>query len=229
MFRPSLARTQLNKQLLKSLKVCRGNADLDAVRSLLRQGASPNAVDAGSDSLTALTVASGGGYLPVFELLLDAGAKVNGKGKVLYGGSDDDVVDGITPLWMAAFSGNSAVCKMLIEHGADVHALDSRSGSIILYARSNDVVELLMGQGLDINARDKDGITLLMVSAMAHSTGKPHSFAARASKGSGMPDFDFLLQHGADPNVKTTNGLTPLKVLQRPDLVDLLKKAGAKE
>jgi hypothetical protein len=42
---------------------------------------------------------------------------------------------------------NAAVCKMLIERGADIHAVDSRNGSIILYSRSNDVVELLLGQG----------------------------------------------------------------------------------
>jgi len=89
--RPSLARTELNTRLLKDLKVCGANADLDVIRRLLQQGANPNA----------------------------------------------------------------AVCKMRIERGADIHAVDSRNGSIILYSRSNDVVELLLGQGLDINAREK--------------------------------------------------------------------------
>ena len=68
-------------------------------------------------------------------------------------------------------------------------AVDSRIGSIILYSRSNDVVELLLGQGLDMNARDKDGSTLLVVSAAAYASGDPHSFAARAAAGSGVPRF----------------------------------------
>ena len=232
--RPSLARTELNTRLLKDLKVCRGNADLDVIRRLLRQGANPNAADTGSDSLTALTIASGGGYPPVVELLLDAGANVNDKGKIAsIVDESGQVLEGVTPLWMAAFSGNSAVCKMLIERAADIHAVDSRIGSIILYSRSNDVVELLWGQGLHINARDEHGSTLLVVSAAAYASGDPHSFAARAAAGSGVPDLDFLLRHGADPNVSTKAGLTPLNALKassrRSDLVDLLRRADVRE
>jgi len=148
--RPSLARTELNTRLLKDLKVCGANADLDVIRRLLQQGANPNA----------------------------------------------------------------AVCKMRIERGADIHAVDSRNGSIIIYSRSNDVVELLLGQGLDINAREKDGSTLLMVSAAVYAGGDPHSFAARAAAGSRVPDLDFLLKQGADPNVRTKAGLTPLNALK---------------
>jgi ankyrin repeat protein len=231
--RPSLARTELNTRLLKDLKVCRGNAHLDVIRRLLQQGANPNAADTGSDSLTALTIASGGGYPPVVELLLDAGAIVSDEGKIAsIVDESGQVLDGVTPPW-AAFSGNSAVCKMLIERGADIHAVDSRNGSIILYSRSNDVVELLLGQGLDINARDKDRSTLSVVSAAAYASGDPHSFAACAAAGSGVPDRDFLLKHGADPNVRTKAGLTPLNALKassrRPDLVDLPRRAGARE
>jgi hypothetical protein len=212
----SPAPKDLDKELMQTLKGCRGDIDVEAVRSLLQQGASPNAANTGSDSFTALIVAAGRGYPGVVKLLLDSGADVNTKAKIpvkINGGGF--ILDGVTALASAAFSGNASISRMLIEHGADIHALDSRGASVMLWARSNEVVQLLLDQGLDINARDMDGFTLLILSA---------------SQSRGWPDVAFLLQHGADPSVKDKYGTTALTEARgRPDVVELLKNAGAKE
>lgn len=218
----------LDKELMRTLNGCRGDIDIEAVRSLLQQGASPNAANTGSDSLTALMVAAKG-YPGIVKLLLDSGAEVNTKAKILVKGNGHDL-DGVTALWVAAFSGNAAVSKMLIEHGADIHAIDSLGESVMLLARSNEVVQVFLDQGLDINARQRDGHTLLMLSTLASAEGDPHRFAASSAPGRGMPDVAFLLQHGADPNAKARDGTTALKAAQgRLELVELLKNAGAIE
>ena len=99
----------------------------------------------------------------------------------------------------------------------------------MLCATSNDVVQTFLDRGLDINARYRDGYTLLIFSVLAYADAKPNAFSARALT-SRMPDVAFLLQHGADPNVKNRDGLTPLRAAQgRAALIALLNKAGAKE
>jgi uncharacterized protein len=224
------AKRELNDRLMVTLKDCRGEPGLETVRGLLWQGASANATNTGSNSLTALTVAAGRGYPRLAKLLLDSGANVNAKGKVLVQDAGDDyVVGGITPLWAAAYSGDVQVVRLLIDHGADLSTLDGLGASVMLRARSNDVVQTFLDHGLDINARDRDGYTLLIFSVVAYANGEPNAFSAQAPT-SRMPDVGFLLQHGANPNVKNKDGLTPLKAAQgRADLVALLNTAGAKE
>ncbi len=207
---------ELNKKLMRTLKGCRGDVDVEIVRGVLQQGASPNAADTSEDSITALMVAIKKGYPGVVKLLLDSGAEVNTRAKIpLKDFGDGFVLDGITPLWVAAFSGDASISRMLIDRGADIRARDSRGASVMLMARSNEVVQVFLDRGLDINARDVDGYTLLLLSA---------------SEIHGWPDVAFLLQHGADPNAKAKNGETPLMAARgRPDAVKLLKKSGAKE
>ena len=206
---------ELNKELVTAVIGCRGKVNIEAVRSLLQRGADPNAADTGRDSLTALMFAAKNGQTEVVKLLLDSGAKVNTRAKLPPIGDRGFVLDGVTALWAGAFSGNAAVVKMLMERGADIHALDSRGASVMLIAGSNEVVQLFLDRGLDINARDVDGLTLLIISAAALRR---------------EPDVAFLLRNGADPNAKAKNGLTPLSAARgRPEVVELLKKAGARE
>jgi len=207
---------ELNKKLMRTLKGCRGDVDVEIVRGVLQQGASPNAADTSEDSITALMVAIKKGYPGVVKLLLDSGAEVNTRAKIpLKDFGDGFVLDGITPLWVAAFSGDASISRMLIDRGADIRARDSHGASVMLVARSNEVVQVFLDRGLDINARDVDGYTLLLLSS---------------SEIRGWPDVAFLLEHGADPNAKAKNGETPLMAARgRPNVVKLLKKSGAKE
>jgi uncharacterized protein len=195
----------------------RGHCDLTAVRSLLQQGASPNARNWDGNTLTALMVAAQNGCSDIVKRLLDAGAEVNAKADFA-SGIKANVLKGITALSSAAASGNANVVRILLEHGADVHAQTDNGATVMLSASTDEVVQIFLDHGLDINAQDKRGYTLLIRSA---EWGGVH-----------RPSIAFLLEHGADPNAKTEDGTTALKLAKgigHPDDVELLEKAGAKE
>jgi ankyrin repeat protein len=209
----SATQRELNEKLMSTLTWDHGN--VGEVRALLRKGASPNSRNWDGDTLTALMVAAQNGNEEIVKLLLEQGAKINVKAAHI-SGVEAHVLSGITALSLAAFSGNLSIVKMLVEHGADIHALNSRGASVLAYATTNEVVQYFLDRGLDINAHDKDGYTLLIKSA----------------EGFNRPSIAFLLEHGADPNAQTTDGTTALKLASRshhPADVELLKKAGAKE
>ena len=130
--------------------------------------------------------------------------------------SDEDLTTVITPLSEAATSGNAAIVRLLLESGADIHASYGCGGTVMEAATTNDIVQIFLDRGLDINGRDKFGGTILIISA----------------EGSRRPSIAFLLAHGADPNARTDDGMTALKVAQgfgKTDEVELLKKACARE
>ncbi|KAK4546474.1 hypothetical protein LTR36_002151 [Oleoguttula mirabilis] len=58
------------------------------------------------------------------------------------------------------------VAKLLIEHGADLHATDNQKKTALMYARSQEVVNLFISKGADLEARDFNGNTALMISLM---------------------------------------------------------------
>jgi ankyrin repeat protein len=203
----------LNEKLMATLTW--GHGDIEEVRALLRKGASPNSRNWDGNSLTALMVAVQHGDEEIVRLLLEDGAKVNTKAAHI-SGVEAHVLTGINALSQAAHSGNLSIVRMLVDHGADVRALDSRGATVMAYATTNEIVQYFLDRGLNINARDKDGYTLLINSA----------------EGFNRPSIAFLLQHGADPNAKTSDGTTALKLAQgmhHSDDVELLKRAGAKE
>ena len=219
---PTLSETQqktLDEKLMNTLWFGpRGDyCDLKAVQGLLQQGASPNARNEDGNTLTALMVAAKNGCFDIVKLLLDAGAKVNAKASNV-SGAGANVLDGITPLWEAASSENAEVVRMLLERGADLHADTSDGAIVMLRASTNEIVQIFLDRGLDINAKDKRGHSLLIRSA---EWGGHH-----------RPNIAFLLQHGADPNAKTEDGTTALKLakgVRHSDDVELLEKAGAKQ
>jgi ankyrin repeat protein len=86
-------------------------------------------------------------------LLLDEGARVNEKAEWDIG-ARADVATGITALSQAAHSENLSIVKMLMEHGADIHALDGRGATVLAYATTNEIAQCFLDHGLDINARD---------------------------------------------------------------------------
>ena len=122
--------------------------DVQAVRSLLRQGEDPNAAQA--DGMTALHWAALNGEIEIAEVLLYAGATAKAGTRlgnytplhlasrgghaavaraVLEAGADADAVTttGVTPLHFAAQADAAEVIRALVEHGANVDATDSFS------------------------------------------------------------------------------------------------------
>ena len=75
-------------------------------------------------------------------------------------------------------------------------------------------LELLLKNGADVNARNKDDVTVLGLALLYHSS----------------PEiFELLLKYGADVNVPDKFGVRVLDLAEygNPEVVDLLMKYGA--
>lgn len=128
------------------------NADREAVRALLKQGAGVNQADA--DGTTALHWASYRDDVESAGLLLRAGAKVNAANDL-----------GATPLWTASLNGSAAMVRTLLDAGANPNlALLLGETPVMVAARSGkpDIVEQLLAKGAGVNARAARGQTALM-------------------------------------------------------------------
>ena len=74
-----------------------------------------------------------------------------------------------TPLAGAAFKGNLAMVRLLLEHGADVEGASPDGKTALMMAamfNRTEIVEYLIGQGADPHARAGNGATPLEAAAM---------------------------------------------------------------
>ena len=218
----------MNKELLAAaekgsyLKVC------------LNKGADVNTRD--KDGWTALMRAAEVGHAAIVQALLDENADVNVEGKK----------SGGTALMWAAWHGHTAIVKALLSKGANVNIKSYSGKTALMAAAFNDHTEIIallkqaeeinskfltavikgnidnihdvLNKGANINAKNMDGHTALML-------------AARARK-CNVSIVQTLLAKGADVNVKDKYGNTALVLAlynDRAQIVTLLKQAGAKE
>lgn len=210
---------------------------LEMVSELVEHGADVNAKS--RDSRTPLLVASGRfGAAPVVKFLLDRGANPSAHSPGLGGV--------MTPLAEAAYAGDETVLRMLLARGADVKGAGPNPLGFAILARCSGCVDLLIGSadkddlsmqavfdapplgntrainslldhGADVNAKDPDGNTLLMLVAACDEI--PLDTAKR------------LIAGGADVNAKNPHGQTALDFAQargKTTVVDLLVESGAR-
>jgi ankyrin repeat protein len=184
----------------------------DTVRELLKHKADMT-IFGKPDGLTALhaAVVFGGaeGFVDTAALLIDAGAPINLK-------SQDGM---LTPLHCSSAKGHVACVKLLIQKGADIHALDKFNSTPLRIAASNanslenldkfrQVAELLLKAGADINAASAAGNTPL------HSIVK-------------LGDVDlirWMLDNGADAHRKNNEGLAPVDHVKSDDIRQMMEK-----
>jgi ankyrin repeat protein len=165
--------------------------DAEAVRTLLRAGANPDATEP-QIQLRALMIAAEEGHDLVVRALLDHEADVkartrtgatpaprlpcvnrtgcgsHGVGIIRGGlperGSRAPIPGAMTPLMYAAREGHIAVARMLLESGANVNELDKNDISPLMFAISNNHIAMarfLIEKGSDIHAADWYGRTPL--------------------------------------------------------------------
>lgn len=78
--------------------------------------------------------------------------------------------DGLTPLSFAVNKQDIKTLELLIAHGADVNIPDKSGMTPLMYAilsRNDDVIDILLTQrNLDINAKNKQGLSAFMLAAL---------------------------------------------------------------
>lgn len=159
------------------------------IRTLIDGGADVNAKS--KNGTTALMLASENGNTDIVRILLEEGANINAKHE-----------EGGTALIFAAAEGHAGTVLALLNKGATVHAINN-DGFTALNAAAGvgltgeeriDIVQLLLDNGAEVNAKDDFGETTLMRAAIAD-----------------RPDtVRFLLDNGADVNAQTREGMTAL-------------------
>ena len=174
--------------------------------------------------MTPLLYAARDGRLDIVQMLLDAGADIN----------ERDAND--IPALIAAITNNHPdVAHFLIDRGADIKAVDwygrtplwaaveTRNMDVdnatfvnsIDRAPYLDLIQVLLQRGVDVNARMKevppirrDFLRITGSLAWVDFTGQtPFLTAALAGD---LTVMKLLLKHGADPQIPTFSGTTPL-------------------
>jgi ankyrin repeat protein len=153
--------------------------DRELVRAAIARKADVNAPQV--DGTTALHWAVDNDDLPMADLLLKAGAKVDARTR-----------EGVTPLQLAATNGNGQMIERLTAGGAQVNAPVSQSGDTALMLASRtgkrDAIRALLGAGADVNAKETWGGTTPLMWAVAER----HAEAA-----------SLLIAAGADVNARS--------------------------
>ncbi|HEU4619354.1 MAG TPA: ankyrin repeat domain-containing protein [Gammaproteobacteria bacterium] len=223
------------------------NADADAVRKLLAEGADVNAPEA--DGTSALVWAAYQQSPELVSLLLKAGADPNAANNfdvtpllqaarygdaaivklLLDGGADRSKAtrDGETPLMAAARAGGVEAVKILLEHGADPNATESLwNQTALMWATAEghlDVVDALLAAGADPNLKAR----VTELTKRSTRTDFPSGgFTALmwAVRDGNEPIVHRLLEGGADINAKDGDGATPMMLAIINDRFDLAAK-----
>ena len=144
---------------------------------------------------------------------------------------------GVTPLLVAANSGNSRIVERLLARGADIHALTFEGATALMLATiANDVasIEMLLRKGADVNAAATKGQTALMLASWSDATNRGpsridavqllvnaganidardaegRSALVGAAKADNREAAEFLLNNGSDVNATSIKGRTAL-------------------
>jgi ankyrin repeat protein len=178
--------------------------DVQAVRTLLAQGADVNA--SAGDGMTALHWAAERGDVEMTRVLLSARADV----------ARGTRIGGYTPLHVASRGGHTAVARLLLEAGADPRVATTNSGATPLHLAAAsagggaELVRLLVERGADVNAVETS------------SAQTPLMFAAVAGRADAIRE---LMARKADPSA-TTYVIDVLGAMARDQAADRMLREG---
>ena len=178
------------------------NGTPDQVQAAINAGAdvnAPGAFEYGNTTALVVAIRKNEKYaFPVTKILLDAGANPN----IVYNRHN------MTALMFAAVEGKEpAFLEMLLNAGANISARSSDGNTVLHWAvyhlrnsqnRAQNIA-LLISRGADINAQNNYGATVLFAPFYWEKT----------------LFIKTLLQHGADPNIRSIDGETALLSLAK--------------
>ena len=138
---------------------------------------------------------------------------------------------GFTPLHYASFRGHKELAKLLIDHGANPNAADTRVGRTPLHfavnSRRKETAQLLIEHGADINKTDKDGKTPLHLVIPVEYQEVLNEQQRQQQQQLNKDVAKLLIDLGADINVADKFGITPLHLVGDKDFANLLLNRGA--
>jgi ankyrin repeat protein len=173
-----------------------------------------------SGGLTPLMFAAREGDLESARILLSAGAKV-----------DESAGDSSSALGLAIQNGFYELASFLIDQGSDIHHADLNGCTplwLAVHVRNHDtsvgipwvvtsdpffLIEKLIKKGANPNHRAKAAPPFRKNNASSGSPWLVYEGATpflRAAAAGDLPTMRLLLAHGADPNIPTAEGITPL-------------------
>jgi ankyrin repeat protein len=216
------------------------DGDTRRIRALLEAGANPRTKSEGG--WTALMTAACYGTADAVDLLIKAGSDVN---------ACDSNCGGQSVLMWAARSGREAKRKVrsLLAAGAN-RTYTCGGHDVLMSATSNEdvaVVELLLGEGLDVNHCANDGTSVLMDAAhggsatmlsvllkagakVNHVDQQGRTALMCAAEGFASPEaIRVLLDAGADPKHADHEGRTALDLCRRSNSVGHQQRASLLE
>lgn len=138
---------------------------------------------------------------------------------LLTAGADPDARwDNHTTMLMRA---DPVAARHLLRHGADIHARDSAGYTVLHYARSSELIRLFVEHGAELNA--------LAVSSDREAGQYGYTPLQAALLSAGYQSMDrvlTLLDVGADPQVRSADGLNCLFFCSRVKPLDLMMSKG---
>jgi uncharacterized protein len=190
--------------MLKAAK--QGN--LEAVKQLLDQGEDPDV--AAKNGVTPLFAAAGNGDTVMLEALMAHGANVNAAVFSTFVYEGETVAQGCTPLMAALAVKRYENAAILMEHGADVKAVNSSGVDALIIAAANasqDMVNALLEKGALPTAKVNQDFTIKGQPVVKGAT------ALLAAADTGEAEIiNALIHAGAEVDDPTENGVTPLMV-----------------
>lgn len=122
------------------------------------------------------------------------------------------------PIHLLDMECNEDILDLLLANGADINARNDEGVTLLHIVTDPDAIDLLVRRGADIETKDIRGWTPLIEQANNQDNG-PDVVAA-------------LLAHGANPNATGSNGETPLSFARETgdeEFIKVLISAGAND
>ncbi len=178
-----------------------------------------------ANNVTLLHAAVKGKHLDIIKQLLDQGIDPN---------ETDE--EGHSALQLAAKNGDLDSFKLLMQRGAEIKALDKSNAGVLHYAcgwdKPIDMAKFLVEQGLDVNLKNKEGETALLIAVKNENLAvalylidKKANLNDQDEKGNTALHYAvekyskkmmvLLLLKGADINIKNKEGLNVVDLVEK--------------